>query len=192
MKTKNPEAEIEAEILAGDAHASALAAHREIFVRTYKYDGALHKSWRARIKRQDGALLVLDAKFAETIQHPLMGTIEQGTISMEYYWLDRPYNVFRFSTAAGELRFFYCNVNQLPTFDGKVLSYVDLDIDVLVAPDLSYKILDEDEFAANVLRYDYPLSLQTMAKHALAELIDLIERRCFPFVEQKAATLNDE
>jgi len=57
---------------------------------------------------------------------------------------------------------------------------------VLVAPDLSYKILDEDEFAANAARYDYPASLQTEAKHALAELIDLLEKRGFPFVEQKA------
>lgn len=196
MKTKNPEAETEAEaeakILVGEIDVSATVARKEIVVRAYKYDRALHKSWRARVARREGALLVLDAEFAETIHHPLLGTIERGTISEEYYWLDRPYNVFRFSTAAGGLRNFYCNINQLPVFDGEALSYVDLDIDVLVAPDLSYRILDEDEFAANALRYAYPLSLQTMAKRALAELIDLIERGGFPFGEQKAATLNDE
>ncbi len=186
MKTKNPEVEILAEIVAVDVDDSAVVAPGEIFVRTYKYDGALHKSWRAHIARREGNLIVLDAEFAETIHHPLLGIIGRGTISTEYYWLDRPYNVFRFSTAAGGLRNFYCNINQLPTFDGSVLRYVDLDIDVLVAPDLSYKILDEDEFAANAVRYDYPLSLQVAAKHALAELTDLIEKRCFPFVEQKA------
>jgi hypothetical protein len=74
-------------------------------VRTYKYDKVLHKAGAPR-RTADGALLVLDAEFAETIHHPLLGTIERGTISEEYYWLDRPYNVFRFSTTAGGLRNF--------------------------------------------------------------------------------------
>jgi len=184
MKTKNPETEI----VRVEVHAPDIVC-AEIFVRTYKYDGTLHKSWRARVAERVCELIVLDAQFAETIHHPLLGTIEQGTISKEYYWLNRPYNIFRFSTARGELRNFYCNINQPPHFDGKILSYVDLDIDVLVAPDLSYKILDEDEFAANALRYAYPASLQSDVKRALCELLELIERRGFPFDERRNTNL---
>ena len=40
---------------------------------------------------------MLDAVFDEEIEHELLGTISSGTISTEYYWLDRWYNVFRFS-----------------------------------------------------------------------------------------------
>jgi protein associated with RNAse G/E len=63
------------------------------------------------------------------------------------------------------------------------LSYVDLDIDVLVAPDLTYKILDEEDFEANAVRYSYPDDVQANARLALAELIELIEARAFPFNE---------
>lgn len=124
---------------------------------------------------------MLDAVFDEEIKHELLGTISSGTISTEYYWLDRWYNVFRFSDSNQTLRNFYCNINQPPSFDGRVLSYIDLDIDVLVAPDFTYKILDVDDFEENAKRYAYPDEVQANARRALAELISLIEARAFPF-----------
>jgi uncharacterized protein len=148
-----------------------------------KYDGREHRHWPARIAEIAGPLIVLDAVFDEEIQHDLLGTISSGTISTEYYWLDRWYNVFRFSDPDRELQRFYCNVNVPPQFDGHVLSYIDLDIDVLVEPDLTYKILDEDDFEQNAKRYLYPDHVKVNARRALAELTELIESRSFPFCE---------
>ena len=148
-----------------------------------KYDGREHRRWPARIAQTEGSLLVLDAVFDEEIKHELLGTISSGTISTEYYWLDRWYNVFRFSDSNQALRNFYCNINQPPSFDGRVLSYIDLDIDVLVAPDFTYRILDVDDFEQNAKRYVYPDDVQANARQALAELISLIEARAFPFNE---------
>jgi uncharacterized protein len=68
-----------------------------------------------------------------------------------------------------------------PSLDGNVLSYVDLDIDVLVQPDLSYQILDADDFQENAARYDYPNHVRSNAELAVEELIKLIETRTFPF-----------
>ena len=152
-----------------------------IIVSVHKYDGIEHRRWPARIAKTVGPLLILDAVFDEEIQHDLLGTIASGTISTEYYWLDRWYNVFRFSDPDQKLKNFYCNINVPPRFDGRVLSYIDLDIDVLVEPDLTYKILDEDDFEENAQRYHYPQEVQANARAALAELIGLIESRSFPF-----------
>jgi len=154
-----------------------------IVVSVLKYDGSEHRRWRARIAKIVGPLLVLDAVFDEEIQHDLLGTISSGTISTEYYWLDRWYNVFRFSDPDQKLRKFYCNVNVPPRFDGSVLSYIDLDIDVLVEPDLSYKILDMDDFEENASRFPYPEDVENRARQALSELTGLIESRSFPFNE---------
>lgn len=155
----------------------------EIVVSVRKYDGREHRRWRARVAKHEGSLLILDAVFEEEIEHDLLGTIALGTVSTEYYWLDRWYNVFRFSDRSGKLKNFYCNVNQPPSFDGRVLSYIDLDIDVLVAPDLTYKILDLDDFEANAERFAYPEDVQANAHRALEELTRLIEARAFPFNE---------
>lgn len=151
-----------------------------VVVCVLKYDGKEHRRWPAVLVKQSGPLLVLDAVFDEEIEHDLLGTIARGTISTEYYWLDRWYNVFRFGSSAGK---FYCNVCAPPSFDGRVLSYVDLDIDVLVKPDFTYKVLDREDFADNTVRYGYPVEVQENAQAALAELIGLIESRSFPFDE---------
>jgi protein associated with RNAse G/E len=56
-----------------------------------------------------------------------------------------------------------------------------LDIDILVAPDFSYTILDEDEFEASGAHFNYPASIKRGARAALAELVAMIESRQFPF-----------
>jgi protein associated with RNAse G/E len=152
-----------------------------IEVRAYKYDGLLHRSWNAELIRRQGSLIALDARFDDEIVHDLLGTIAIGTHSLEYYWLDRWYNVFRFAQPDGDLRNYYCNVNVPPTFDGETLSYVDLDLDILVEPDFSYRILDVEDFEGNAERYGYSLEVQANARRAVDELIRMIEARIFPF-----------
>lgn len=157
------------------------AASETIIVRACKQDGREHRRWSAELLKRDGTLLVLDAYFPEEISHDLLGTIAIGTHSLEYYWLDRWYNIFRFAEPNGNLRNFYCNVNVPPTLDGSVLSYVDLDLDILVAPDFSYQILDKDDFEANAKLYNYSAETQSNAVRALDELKHMIETRAFPF-----------
>lgn len=152
-----------------------------ITVRAHKYDGSEHRSWKARVLRQEGPLLVLDATFDREIKHDLLGTIASGTSSIEYYWLDRWYNVFRFADPKGRLRSYYCNVNVPPEFDGQVLSYIDLDIDILVEPDLTYRVVDLDDFEQNAKLFGYSEDVQKKARQALRRLIELIESRGFPF-----------
>jgi protein associated with RNAse G/E len=150
-------------------------------VRSYKYDGLLHRTWAAELIHREGSLIVLDAKFPEEIIHDLLGTIASGTHSLEYYWLDRWYNIFRFAEPNGELRNYYCNVNVPPTFAGEILSYVDLDLDILVAPDFSYQVLDEQDFESNAQIYRYPEQVRQKARRAVEELVEMIEARAFPF-----------
>ncbi len=126
-------------------------------------------------------MLVLDGKFDADIEHDLLGTIVSGTRSLEYYWLDRWYNVFRFSRPNGELRNYYCNVNVPPSFNGGILSYVDLDLDILVAPDFSFQILDAKDFERNAEVYGYDDEIRANAQRALEELVAMIERRSVPF-----------
>ena len=155
-----------------------------IEVRALKYYGGEPRRWQARIAEQNDSLLVLDAEFEVEVQHQTIGHVKAGTRTIEYYWLDRWYNVFRFCEPDGELKNFYCNVNVPPEFDGRVLSYIDLDIDVLVAPDFSYQVLDLDEFERNAQLYHYPLEVRRKAHQAVDELIDLINSKSPPFADR--------
>ena len=153
----------------------------EIVVRSCKHDGRVHRSWPARIARREGSLVVLDAFFAEEVRHALIGTIEAGTLSTEFFWTDRWYSVFRFQAPGGRLLRFYCNINTPPTFESGALSFVDLDVDVLVEPDYSFEVLDEDEFERHAELYQYPDAYHSKVREALDELRHLIENRQFPF-----------
>ena len=143
----------------------------------------LHRTWNAEVIRQEGSLVVLDAEFSEEVVHDLLGTIASGTQSLEYYWLDRWYNIFRFAQPDGKLRNYYCNVNVPARFDGETLSYVDLDLDILVDPDFSYTVLDVEDFERNAEHYGYTQEVQANARQALKELVSMIEARAFPFSE---------
>jgi uncharacterized protein len=153
----------------------------KIFVHSCKHDGRVNRRWPARVARREGALVVLDAVFETEVRHPLIGTIEAGTHSTEFFWTDRWYSVFRFQTPDGRLLRFYCNINTPARLADGVLSFVDLDVDVLVNPDYSFTILDEDEFDLHAELYAYPPAYRDNVRQALEELLRLLDSRQFPF-----------
>lgn len=160
---------------------AASVQNKIVTVQSRKFDGRLHRAWKANLVAQDDSLIIVEGVFEEEIRHPQLGTIAAGTLSTEYYWTYRCYSIFRFLQPTGELRNYYCNINLPAEFDGNILTFVDLDIDVLVAPDFSYRILDEEEFIANASLYVYPEDVRDAVPQALAELIGIIERRDYPF-----------
>ncbi|MBA3632865.1 MAG: DUF402 domain-containing protein [Acidobacteria bacterium] len=152
-----------------------------ITINSYKFDGKVHRSWKAKLIEQKDSLLIFVGEFKKEVKHSHLGVIRRGTISYEFYWLDLWYNVFRFHEPDGDLRNYYCNVNLPPKFKNGVLDYIDLDIDVLVWKDFAYEILDLDEFEENSKIFNYSEDLIRKTKDNLAKLLTLIENRNFPF-----------
>ncbi len=154
---------------------------KDVTVRVLKHDGKEYRRWRARFREQQASLVVLDAEFDIDVSHRLLGDIKRGTKTIEYYWLDRWYSVFRFLETHGDTRLWYCNINLPPRFENSEITYIDLDIDVVVKPDGSHEVLDLDEFESNAKKYGYSEDEKTRALNALAELLGMIERGQFPF-----------
>src|SRR5437763_2523608 len=152
-----------------------------ISVRSYKYDGRLQREWPARILRLEGSFVVVEGSFGEEVKHPLLGLIKAGTRSTEFFWTERWYSVFLFREPSGELRNFYCNVNTPARLSEGVLSFVDLDVDVLVRPNFSFQVLDLEEFETHAVMYNYPPLFRRRVREAVEELVSLIEGRQFPF-----------
>src|SRR2546423_1584795 len=150
---------------------------QSIIVRVLKHDGAEYRRWNARLARCEGSLIVLDAEFEVEVSHHLLGRIEKGTRTVECYWFERWYNVFRFLNDDASTRLWYCNVNTPPIMEDGTLTYIDLDIDILVMPDFSYQVLDLDEFDANAERYGYSNEEKAQARAAVEEVISLIKNR---------------
>ena len=169
---------------------SILGSPDLITVVSYKYDGSISRTWPAIIREINGPLIIAAGTFSNTIEHPFLGTMEAGTLSLEYFWTDRLYNIFELSEPNGRFRGFYCNLALPVKFDGATLSYVDLDIDIAVAPDSSIRVLDEDEFNENSIHLNYPADLTASVRDSLKALEKLILARQFPFDRHLATSPN--
>ena len=159
--------------------------NKKIIVQSRKYDGDLHREWEARLVQRNGALIVLEGEFTHDIHHPLLGLIQEGTRSSEYFWTDRWYSIFRFSHPNGEFRNFYCNVNTPAIFKLPLLTFVDLDIDVIVDKNLLYRVVDTDEFELNATKFDYSNEVREAAEKGVKELISMIEHCEYPFDDRQ-------
>lgn len=152
----------------------------EITVNSRKYDGSINRTWPCEFVSREGSLLTFLGVFDQDVEHSSLGSIKKGTISHEYYWLDRWYNVFRFHESDGIFRNYYCNINMPPTFENGVLDYVDLDIDFVIWPDGSVSELDREEYEANAEKFEFSQSLKDSVENAISELKGLIDRKGLP------------
>lgn len=152
-----------------------------VIINSRKFDGKIHRTWQAELIERRGSLLIFMGRFAEEINHANLGIIRRGTISYEYYWLDRWYNIFQFHEPDGELRNFYCNISQPPKLRRNILDYIDFDIDILVWKDFSYETLDLEEFDENKRKFKYPPKIINKIQNSVSEIKFLIQNRRFPF-----------
>jgi hypothetical protein len=161
----------------------------QVTVRVLKYDSTEYRRWKGVLAGKETSLIVLDAEFDVDVTHHLLGEIQRGTRTIEFYWLDRWYNVFQFLNDDEKTRLYYCNVNTPPVLEDNVLTYIDLDIDILVQPDFSYQVLDLAEFERNAEHYGYSKDVRTRAHAAVDEVVSMIETRQFPFAEFSVPSL---
>jgi len=106
--------------------------------------------------------------------------VRRGDRMVELFFDDRWYNVFAVHDGStGGLRGWYCNITRPARLEPADVYAEDLALDLLVFPDGSSRVLDEDEFEA--LR----LSPEDRAKAlaALSELKELAARCEGPFAE---------
>ena len=157
---------------------------KRVIINSREFDGSINRSWNCELISQEESSLAFSGVFDRDVSHPDLGEIRRGTISYEYYWLDRWYNFFCFHEPDGTFRNYYCNINMPPRFEHGVLDYVDLDIDVVMWPDGRVEILDEDEFDKNAKLYAYPNVVLKNAVEALATILELIVYQKLPHVHE--------
>lgn len=156
---------------------------QETRINSRKYDGTIHRTWNVQLVSIEKTLLTFVGIFDREIVHQHLGIIRRGTISYEYYWLDKWFNIFRFHEPTGELRNFYCNINLPPTFENNVLDYIDLEIDILVKKTFEVEILDIDEFEEFSIKYGYSENLKKKAFQTLRNVLKMVNKKEFPFTD---------
>src|SRR5512138_1588037 len=109
--------------------------------------GELMYQYEGEVLRRDEHSIVLEALF-DRADMPFMDVVfKTGDIFVEYYYTDRWYNIFTIMDREnGKVKGWYCNVGKPAIFEGGVVSYVDLALDLWVSTTGKQTVLDEDEF----------------------------------------------
>jgi predicted RNA-binding protein associated with RNAse of E/G family len=144
---------------------------RTIFV--IKRNVAGEETWHytGTLLRRKVHVIVLEARF-NLPDLPFMGVvIRTGDRFLETFFNDRWYNIFEIHDWEDDhLKGWYCNIGRPFVMEAENgISYVDLALDLWVAPDGTQTVLDEDEFTA----LDLDANTKSRAQAALKELQDL-------------------
>lgn len=156
---------------------------RPMHVQEYKYGGVKHYSYPVRLISAAADVIIVYGAIGRPLNHPGRGLVNLplNNESVEFHFTQRPYNVIAGWNPDGSFRHYYCNVATPATLEGKTVSCTDLDLDLVVRPDLTYHVEDEDEFEQHRADWGYPHEIVALAREGLAELIRLVESRAFPF-----------
>ncbi|MEW6568043.1 MAG: DUF402 domain-containing protein [Chloroflexota bacterium] len=150
-------------------------------VTVHKLDHTGKEVWRysgRTLERRDD-LWKLEAFFDRELDQVGHLELRRGDRFIETFYAHRWYNIFAVHDAEdGQLKGFYCNITRPPRFDDQGHIYAeDLALDLVVYPNGTWWVTDEEEFAALPLG----LSERKQSLRALAELQSLASLRHGPF-----------
>lgn len=130
------------------------------------------ETWRysGKVLQQTDTCILLEALFNRDDGMFEGIFFKRGDRFVETFYSDRWYNIFEMHDRDDDsLKGYYCNIASPALFDNGIVSYRDLALDLLVYPDGTRRVLDEDEFEA--LQLD-----QATREQALRALTELQEQ----------------
>jgi len=68
-----------------------------------------------------------------------------GSLSLGYFWEDRPYNAYHWVDDKQRTLALYFNICDNTRITAQQVAWRDLTVDILITPDLRCRVLDEDE-----------------------------------------------
>jgi protein associated with RNAse G/E len=151
-----------------------------VTIQALKYGNLLHYEWNTTLLEQTDSHIFVLGEYGRQLNHYTKGkifTVENWAI--EFFSLDSWFTVSA-DVVGGTINEYYCNINQPAMINGRVVSFVDLDLDLVYRND-RWMVIDEDEFAYNAVKFGYPEELMLRAKRELESLQERVERKRFPF-----------
>lgn len=142
----------------------------------YKHDAAGNPVWSysGEVMSRGEGWVCLEARL--NIEDRDAGFIvwRRGDRMIEWFYSDRWYNIFEVHDVRDDaLKGWYCNITRPAQIEDNTIRADDLALDVFVGPDGTVTLLDEDEFAEQVLTDDE----RAQAWEAVDALRGLVERR---------------
>jgi protein associated with RNAse G/E len=172
------------------AGMTAMAVYRQCIVKSFKYDGHLHRMWLRNWLIPARKLVAEHARDCLIVlindQTPIREADGKSWISrvpaVSFFIPGEWFNVVALLETSG-IRY-YCNIASPPYMHNDVLTYIDYDLDVIRLPDGTTHVVDRDEYEAHRALYQYPAVVEEKAAAGLEALKKRIRDKKSPFDDE--------
>lgn len=148
-------------------------------IHSYKHNGHIHRVWQETMVLKSTPKIIIGANERTLVTESDGRTWLTREPSITYFHTELWFNIICMLREDGV--YYYCNMSSPFVFDNNAIKYIDYDLDVKVFPDMSYTLLDEDEYEQHKAEMDYPPVIDRILKANVNKLISWIQQRRGPF-----------
>lgn len=162
----------------------------DIQIQSYKHDESLHRIWeKATVLEVNDDYVIVVNKRTKVIEANgrFWHTREP---SVTWFYSHNWFNVIGIIKKDGV--HYYCNIASPYVYDEEALKYIDYDLDIKVIDDMTFNILDRNEYNKHKVRMEYPQKLKDILETELNKLKQLIINKEGPFDEKIVLSYYDK
>ena len=148
-------------------------------IHSYKHNGQIHRVWQETMVLKSTPKILIGANERTLVTESDGRTWLTREPSITYFHTELWFNIICMLREDGV--YYYCNMRSPFVFDHNAIKYIDYDLDVKIFPDMSYTLLDEDEYEQHKQEMNYPPVIDSILKANVNKLINWIQQRRGPF-----------
>lgn len=150
-----------------------------IQIHSYKHNEHIHRVWQEMTVLKGTENIVIGANDQTLVIEADGRTWVTREPAICYFHSQHWFNIIGMIRDDGI--YYYCNLSSPFLYDGEALKYIDYDLDIKVYPDMTFDILDEDEYEKHRIIMNYPSVIDDIIKLNVDKLISWIRQRKGPF-----------
>lgn len=151
----------------------------KIQIHSYKHNGRIHRVWDETTILKATKSIVIGGNDRTMVTESDGRTWITREPAICYFHTQYWFNVIGMIRQDG--LYYYCNISSPYVYDQTALKYIDYDLDIKIYPDMTFRLLDEDEYEQHRKEMNYPEVIDRILKHNLEKLIQFIRQRKEPF-----------
>jgi protein associated with RNAse G/E len=157
--------------------------YQDIQIQSYKHDESLHRIWeKATVLYSDEEEVIVANRRTKVIESNgrFWHTREP---SVTWFYKNHWFNII--GIIKRDCIHYYCNIASPYLYDEEALKYIDYDLDIKVIEDMTYTVLDRNEYNRHKDKMEYSVDLKRILEKELYALKMMIENKEGPFEEGK-------
>jgi Uncharacterized domain/protein associated with RNAses G and E len=150
-------------------------------MKSIKYNDFVNYEWDITlIQKNDKYIIGKGEANRQLIHHGKGKVFSFENPSIEFYPLHEWFTVSIEKCPNNGFKY-YCNICMPSQISNDVVSFLDLDLDLIKIPGEDWIVVDEDEFLVNSKKYNYPEWLINRTVVEKDKLLERIANNIFPF-----------